>query len=159
MEVSAKDKATDRRQSIRISHSSGLTREEIGRMVRDAELHADEDLRKKKLVDARNAADMLVHSTGKTIADRGGQVDPSTLADVENALGDLKDAMKGDDAERIMRLTEYLQRAAQSMAESLYRRSQTRQGDAYSRSDRGSQGPNRKAFDEEVVDAEYEEVN
>jgi molecular chaperone DnaK len=159
VEVSAKDKATDKQQSIRISHSSGLTREEIDRMVRDAELHADEDLRKKKLVDARNAADMLVHSTGKTIADRGGQVDPSTLAEVENALGDLKGAMKGDDAERIMRLTESLQRAAQGMAESLYRRNQTRQGDADFRSDRGSQGPSRKAADEEVVDAEYEEVN
>jgi molecular chaperone DnaK len=159
VEVSAKDQATDKQQSIRISHSSGLTREEIDRMVRDAELHADEDLRKKKLVDARNAADMLVHSTGKTIADLGGQVDPSTLAEVENALGDLKDAMKGDDAERITLLTESLQRAAQGMAESLYRRNQARQGDANSRSDHGSQGPKRKAPDEEVVDAEYEEVS
>jgi molecular chaperone DnaK len=159
VEVSAKDQATGKQQSIRITHSSGLTREEIDRMVRDAELHADEDLRKKKLVDARNAADMLVHATGNTIAELGGQADPSTLAEVENALRDLKDAMKGDDAERIKRLTESLKQASQGMAESLYRKSRTRPGGAAAGSDTASQKPSRKGSEEEVVDAEYEVVN
>jgi molecular chaperone DnaK len=159
VEVSAKDKATGKQQSIRITHSSGLTREEIDRMVRDAELHAGEDLRKKALVDARNAADMLIYSTGKTMAELGGQADPSILAEVENALRDLKDAMKGDDAESIKRLTESLQRASQGMAESIYRKSQRRASDASPRSDYRSHGTHRKASDEEVVDAEYEEVN
>jgi molecular chaperone DnaK len=159
VEVSAKDKATGKKQSIRITHSSGLTREEIDRMVHEAGLHAEEDLRKKALVDARNAADMLVYSTGKTMAELGGRAGPSSLAEVENALRDLKDAMQGDDAERIKRLTESLQRASHAMAESIYRKSQTRVSDADSRSDYRSQGTHRKASEEEVVDAEYEEVN
>jgi molecular chaperone DnaK len=159
VQVSAKDKATGQQQSIRITHSSGLTRQEIDRMVREAELHADEDLRKKALVEARNAADLLVYSTEKTMAELGSQADPSTLPEMETALQALKDAMKGDDVERIRRLTESLQRASQGMGEAIYRKSRAGASDTTHRSKGRPQGTGRNAPEEEVVDAEFEEVN
>jgi len=159
VEVSAKDKATGKQQSIRITHSSGLSRQEIDRMVHEAELHADEDLRKKALVDARNAADMLIYSTEKTMAELGRAVDPSTRAQLENGLRDLRDAMKGDDAERIRRLTESLQRASHGMAEAMYRGSQASAGDAAHRPGVRPHGAAQNGPEEDVVDAEYEEAS
>ncbi len=157
--VSAKDKATGREQSIRITASSGLSREEIDRLIREAEVHADEDRRRKTLVDARNAADSLAYSTEQTISRLGGQADPMILSEVENALRDLKEAMKGEDVEHIRRLTDSLTAASHRMAESVYRHGQAKE-------DGGSTGTGTNAFrnrskpsDEEVMDAEFEEVN
>jgi molecular chaperone DnaK len=158
VEVSAMDKATGKRQAIRITHSSGLTRQEIDRMVREAELHADEDRRRKGLVDARNAADILVYSVEKSMGEAGGRIDPSSLAQLEAGLRDLKDAMKGDNAERIRSLTESLQKASQGMAESLFRRGRAGAGGTTHRPGAPPHGTGRNASEEEVVDAEFEEV-
>jgi molecular chaperone DnaK len=108
VEVSAKDQATGKQQSIRITHSSGLSREEIDRLVKDAELHADEDRRKKDLVDARNLADGLIYNTEKTIAEHADKIDPGTRSEVERAVEDLKRVVAGENIDEIKRLTETL---------------------------------------------------
>jgi molecular chaperone DnaK len=108
VEVSAKDQATGKQQSIRITHSSGLSREEIDRLVKDAELHADEDRRKKELVDARNLADGLIYNTEKTIAEHADKIDPGTRSEVERAVEDLKRVVAGENIDEIKRLTETL---------------------------------------------------
>ena len=156
VEVSAKDQATGKQQSVRITHSSGLTREEIERLVREAESHADADRRKRALVDARNEADALVYATAKTVAELGGRADPAALAAVENAQRDLKEAMNGEDAERIRRLTESLKQASHRMAETLYGKSGHAGG--ASGAERASRGAARAPESEEVVDAEFEEM-
>jgi molecular chaperone DnaK len=147
VEVSAKDQATGKQQSIRITHSSGLSREEIDRLVKDAELHADEDRRKKDLVSARNTADGLIYSTEKTLAEHADKIDPGTRAEVERAVGDLKGAVNGDNVDEIKRLTETLTHASHALAQSMYQQA----GPASSR-------PAGESRDDEVVDAEYEEV-
>ncbi len=156
VEVSARDQATGQQQSIRITHSSGLSQEEIDRLVKDAELHAEDDHHKKALVDARNAADGLIYTTEKTLADAADKVDPSTRAEIERAVADLKRAAEGDNADEIRRLTETLTHAAHALAQSMYQQAgpgtgpQTDAGSAA-----GSSAPNSS---DDVVDAEYEEV-
>jgi molecular chaperone DnaK len=158
VEVSAKDQATGKQQSIRITHSSGLTQEEIDRLVKDAELHSADDRRIKELVDARNAADGLIYSTEKSLAELGDKIDPNTRSQVERAAEDLKRAVQGDNVDEIKRLTETLTHASHALAQSMYqqagssagRQSAGSAGDAYEQS---------SSAQEEVVDAEYEEVN
>ena len=104
--VSAKDMATGKAQSIQITASSGLTKEEIDRLVRDAELHATEDKKKKELIQARNEADTLIYSVEKSLAEQGGQLDPSSRQQAETAVAELKEAMKGEDTSQIRQLTE-----------------------------------------------------
>ncbi len=100
VEVSAKDQATGKQQSIRITHSSGLTQEEIDRLVKDAELHAAEDKVKKELIDARNAADSLIYATEKSMAELGEKLPIGTRNEVQNVISDLKRAMDGDNTSR-----------------------------------------------------------
>ncbi|MCP4665260.1 MAG: Hsp70 family protein, partial [Deltaproteobacteria bacterium] len=158
VEVSAKDTATGKQQSIRITASSGLTQEEIERLVRDAELHSEKDKIKKDLVDARNAADALIYATEKSMAELGGQVDDAARAEVEGAITHLKQVMEGDDAGEIKRLTEELTRASQNLTASMYQQASAtgcQQGGCGTESawSPGSTGP-----DDDVVDAEYREV-
>jgi molecular chaperone DnaK len=155
VEVSAKDKATGKQQSIRITHSSGLSREEIDRLVKDAELHADEDRRRKELIDARNAADGLIYATEKTLAEHADKIDPDTRAQVERAAGDLKRAAAGENVDEIKRLTETLTHASHALAQSMYRQTGPASGP---HADIRSSGPSAKGNEDEVVDAEYEEV-
>ena len=150
--VSARDQGTGKEQSIRITASSGLTQEEIDQLVRDAELHAAEDQKKRELVDARNQGDALVYSTEKSMSDLDGKADPATLAEVQNAIGRLKEALAGDDAEVIRSRTSELTQLSHKLAESAYHTSG---------GGNGAQGPTaspRASSDEEVVDADYEEV-
>ena len=158
VEVSAKDQATGKQQSIRITASSGLSREEIDRLVRDAELHADEDRNKKELVDARNTADALIYTTEKSIKEFGGKVDPATMAEVEGALNDLKRVIHGEDTAQIKRLTEVLTQASHKMANSMYQ--QTSHTHAHQGGDTAqrSWGPASSGSDDDVVDADYQEV-
>jgi len=158
VEVSAKDQATGKQQSIRITASSGLSREEIDRLVRDAELHADEDRNKKELVDARNTADALIYTTEKSIKEFGGKVDPATMAEVEGALNDLKRVIQGEDTAQIKRLTEVLTQASHKMANSMYQ--QTSHTHAHQGGDTAqrSWGPASSGSDDDVVDADYQEV-
>jgi len=154
VEVSAKDQATGKQQSIRITHSSGLSQEEIDRLVNDARLHAEDDRRKKERVDARNAADGLIYSTEKTLAEQADKIDPGTRAEVERAKGDLKRAVEGDNIDEIRRLTETLTHASHALAQSMYQQAGTQAGPDSGNAPR----PSASGSDDEVVDAEYEEV-
>ena len=158
VEVSAKDQATGKRQSVRITASSGLSREEIDRLVRDAELHAEEDKNKKGLVDARNNADGLIYTTEKSMRELGDKLDSATRAEVENVINDLKRAMEGDDIVEIKRLTEVLTHASHSLAESMYQ--QASQSGAYQGGGcaGGACGSTSPRSDDDVFDAEYRDV-
>jgi molecular chaperone DnaK len=158
VEVSAKDMASGKQQSIRITHSSGLTPQEIDRLVRDAELHAEEDKAKKRLVDTRNAADALTYSTEKTLENLGAKMDAGTKAEVERAIRDLKGAMKGDNVDEIKRLTEILNHASHALAQSIYRQADSAARPHASGETGHAYRPASAAQKEEVVDAEYEEV-
>jgi molecular chaperone DnaK len=159
VEVSAKDQSTGKHQSIRITASSGLSQEEIDRLVRDAELHADEDRNKKELVDARNTADALIYTTEKSIRELGDKIDSATLAEVEGALNDLKRVIESDeDTAQIKRLTEVLTQASHKLAASMYQQASpagAHQGESATQS---TWGPASSGSDDDVVDAEYQEV-
>jgi molecular chaperone DnaK len=158
LNVSAKDKATGKEQKIVIKASSGLTEEEIKRMVRDAEAHAEEDRRFRELVDTRNKADGLVHAVEKTLRNLGDKVDAAERARVESAISDLRTALKGDDRNVIEKKAEALAQASSAIAQ----RAQAAEAagaaggaaGAAGAQDGGGGGAGR----EDVVDAEFEEV-
>ena len=158
VEVSARDQATGKQQSIRITHSSGLTQAEIDRLVKDAEMHSAEDRTKKELIDARNAADGLIYSTEKSLADLKDKIDPNSLSEIERAVGDLKRAMEGDNIDEIKRLTETLSHASHAMAQGMYQQAGPGEGHGASGNSDTAYGPASAPEDDEVVDADYEEV-
>ncbi len=153
--VSAKDKATSKEQSIQITASSGLSKEEIDRLVKDAESHAEDDHKKRELVEARNHADTLIYSTERSIKDLGEKVDKDTKVKVEEAIGKLRKAMEGDDKEEIRRLSEELTNASHKLAEAMYQ--QASQAESQKA---GAEGGGAKASkpEDDVVDADFEEV-
>jgi molecular chaperone DnaK len=155
VEVSAKDKASGREQSIRITSSSGLSQEDIDRLIREAEIHADEDRKKKALVEARNEADTLIYSTEKALNESGNNVDQTTKAQVETAIADLKKALQSDDAAEIKRLTELLTHASHVLAKAMYQNSD--QASAHQTGGR-NHDRSRPGDDDDVVEADYEEV-
>jgi len=156
--VSAKDLATGKEQSIRITASSGLSKEEIDRLIKEAEVHAEEDKGKKERVDARNAADALIYSTEKSMKELGDGVDTSTKAEVEDAVNRLKRAMENEDTAEIKRLTEVLTQTSHKLAATMYERASQAgaQPGGAAAEDTGSYGSS--GSDEDVVDAEYQEV-
>jgi molecular chaperone DnaK len=159
VEVSAKDQATGKQQSIRITASSGLSQEEIENLVREAELHGDEDRRQKALVEARNGADALIYQTEKSLGELGEQVPQEVRMEIEGAVSQLKGAIKGDDIDEINRLTEALNQAAQRMAANLYQRQGQQQAASGCQGGCGSQqGPPHAGEDDDVIDAEYQNV-
>ncbi len=155
--VSAKDQATGKEQSIQITASSGLSQEEIDNLVKDAEMHAEDDKRKRELVEARNQADALIYSTEKSITELGDKVDSETKGKVEEATAALKKAMEGEDAEEIKRCSETLTNASHKLAEAMYQ-----QASAAGQQPGAEGGPTDQAGgaapDEDVVDADFEEV-
>jgi len=154
--VSAKDMGTGREQSIEITASSGLSEEEIEALVKDAEMHAEDDRKKRELIDVRNMADSLIYSTEKSIKEAGDKLDDAAKTDTNNAIENLKKAMEGDDTEEIKRLTEELTQASHKLAEILYQQAGQQQEQAG-----GEAGPETDAGvsqDEDVVDADFEEV-
>jgi len=148
--VSAKDKATGKEQSIRIQASGGLTEEEIQRMIREAEAHAEEDRKRKALIEARNNADALIYSTRRSLSEHGDKVGEAERKAIEDAIAALEAAMKGENADEIRRRTEALAQASMKLGEAMYR-AQREAGAA------GGGGATGK--DEGVVDAEFEEVD
>jgi molecular chaperone DnaK len=154
VKVSAKDKATSKEQSIQITASSGLSKEEIDRLVREAESHADEDKKKRALVEARNSADALIYSTEKSMKELGDKVDAETRSKVEAAIVPLKKAMDGDDTEEIQRLSEALTQAAHKLAEAMYQQANQASDQAAD----GGEQPGAGTADDDVVDADFEEV-
>lgn len=156
LHVSAKDQGTGKEQSIRITPSSGLSDDEINKMVKDAELNADADKKKKELVEARNQADTLIYSTEKSLSEHGDKVDGGTKEAIEKALEDLKTKVGQDDAAAINAAVEELTKAAHKLAEEIYKAAQAEQQNAQSPDDHGHQQSSKPADD--VVDAEFEEV-
>jgi molecular chaperone DnaK len=152
LNVSAKDKATGKEQKIEIKASSGLSDDEISRMVNDAEAHAEEDRKFRELVDVRNQADGLVHAAEKSLADLGDKVSPEDRAKVEAAASDLKEALKGEDKAAIEAKVQALSAASAGLAQQAYEQAQAAGENAGAESG-GS------ADDSEVVDAEFEEVD
>jgi len=153
--VSAKDLATGKEQSIQITASSGMTREEIDAAVKDAEMHADDDRKKRALADARNTADTLIYNTEKSIRDLGDKIDDETKSSIEAAVASLKEVMDGDDAEEIKKRSEALTQASHKLAETMYQQA-AREGAAPGQE---APGQEQAADDgEDVVDADFEEV-
>ncbi len=144
--VSAKDKATNKEQQIRIQASGGLSDSDIEKMVKDAEANAAEDKKRREAVDAKNHADALVHSTEKALAEHGDKVGEPERKAIEDALADLKEALKGDDAEAIKTKTNTLAQASMKLGEAMY----TQQAEADAKRD---------AAKDDVVDAEFTEVD
>ncbi len=157
--VSAKDQATGKEQSIQITASSGLSKEEINELFKDAELHADEDKKKKELVEARNTADTLIYSTEKSMKDLGDKVDTATKSNIDEIIGRLKKAMEGDDKEEIKRLSEELTQSSHKLAEAMYQQaSQKGEQQAEPGAEGAAAQPGPSTPDEDVVDADFEEV-
>ena len=152
LNVSAKDKATGKEQSIIVKASSGLSDEEIDQMVRDAEAHAEEDLKFEELVGARNMADGMIHATRKTLEEAADKVEEAEKATIESAIGELEEAIKSDDKAAIEAKTQQLTEASSSLAQRMYAEVQQDAAppeDAAAGTDGG---------DADAVDAEFEEV-
>ncbi|MEE8264189.1 MAG: molecular chaperone DnaK [Gammaproteobacteria bacterium] len=158
LNVSAKDKATGKEQSIVIKASSGLAEEEIERMVKDAEVHAEEDRKFHEVVDARNQADALIHATSKSLEELGDKVEAQEKTDIEVAMGELKELLKGDDKSEIEEKTKKLAELSGKIAERAYKQT-TEDAKAAEGASTGSQSNGAAASDEPVVDAEFEEVD
>ncbi len=153
VQVSAKDKATNKEQSIRITAASGLSEDEIEKMVKDAEMHAGEDKKRRELVDTRNQAEALVDQTEKTLKEHGDKVDAETKTSIESAVAALKQAKESSDVDDIKQKIETLSQASHKLAEVMYQQaSSSQEGQA----DTGAAGAQ---TDEDVVDADFEEVN
>jgi molecular chaperone DnaK len=156
LNVSAKDKNTGKEQKIVIKASSGLNEDEIKRMVRDAEAHAEEDKRFRELVDVRNKADGLIHTVEKTLQGLGDKVDGTERARVESAMSDLRTALKGEDKGQIEKKSEALAQASAGIAQ---RAAQAESGaGAGAGPDAGAAGASAGPGGDNVVDAEFEEV-
>jgi molecular chaperone DnaK len=144
--VSAKDKATNKEQQIRIQASGGLSESDIQKMVKDAEANAADDKKRREAVDAKNHGDALVHSTEKALGEHGDKVGETERRAIEDAMSDLKEALKGDDAEAIKAKTNTLAQASMKLGEAMY--AQQAEADA-----------KRDAEKDDVVDAEFTEVD
>ena len=156
LHVSAKDLGTGKEQSIRITASSGLSEEEIKRMQADAEAHAEEDRKRREQVEARNQADSLVYATEKSLKDLGDKVDAETRSNVEREIENLKKAIESGDTEAIKKGTESLTQASHKLAEIMYSQATSGAGGPGAGGDAGASGG--KKDDDDVVDADYEEV-
>jgi molecular chaperone DnaK len=151
LHVSAKDKATGKENKIKIQANSGLKEEEIQRMVKDAELNADEDRKARELVDSRNQCDALIHSVRKTLTEHGDKVSAEEKSRIESAVKDAEEAIKSGDKDAIESKSKALAEAAHKLAEKMYaQQPQPEQG--------GQPESASKADDGNVVDAEFEEV-
>ena len=153
LNVSAKDKATNKEQSITIQASSGLSDEEIEKMVQDAEANAEDDKKFEELVQAKNAADTLIHGCKKTLEESADKVETSEKESIESAISVLEEALKGDDKSDIEEKTKSLADASSSLAQRLYAEQQQTQQD----NQNNSESENATSSDE-VVDADFEEV-
>jgi molecular chaperone DnaK len=145
--VTAKDRATNKEQTITITGSSGLAKEEVDRLVRDAEAHAAEDKSRKEAIEARNNADALAYSVEKTLNENRDTLPAGDVSRIEAALAAVRSATSGDDAAAITRASEELQRTSHAMAEALYK----------ARAQAGGGGTAQQPVEPEIVDAEVVE--
>jgi molecular chaperone DnaK len=155
LHVSAKDLGTGKEQSIEIKASSGLSEDEIKRMVKDAEAHAEEDRKSRELAEERNKLDSLVYSTEKSLKEFGDKVDAASKASIESALTEAKQALEGQDTARIQTAFENLTQTSHRLAEEMYKKTHEAEGTG---GPAGGSGPQGGGGDEGVVDADFEEV-
>jgi molecular chaperone DnaK len=151
LNVSAKDMATGKQQHITITASSGLSKDEVERMVKEAEAHASEDARRREEIEVRNQTDALVYSTERALAEHGAKLSESERTAVEQALGEAREALKSDDTERMRRAQDSLTRASRTLTEAVYR--QTASGAGAGGQARGG------ASEGDVVDAEFHDAD
>ena len=156
--VSAKDLATQKEQSIKITASSGLSKDEVEKLVRDAQTHTEEDKKRRKAAEAKNQADTLLYQTEKNLKEHGDKISAEDRTKIEEAVTALKKAMEGNDPDAIESATQSLTTASHKLAEEMYKKasasSATGAGPAA-----GEESPNGAKTDEKVVDAEFEEVD
>ncbi|MDX9707114.1 MAG: molecular chaperone DnaK [Azospira sp.] len=156
MHVTAKDKATGKENKITIKANSGLSEEEIQRMVKDAELHAEEDRKAHELADARNSADGMIHMVKKSLTEYGKELSDEEKAVIENAVKEAEDTIRGNDVEAIKAKSEALSQAAQKLGEKMYAQQQAQAGGDEAAA--GAQAAGGRKNDDDVVDAEFTEV-
>jgi len=155
--VSAKDLATQKEQSIKITASSGLSKDEVEKFVRDAQSHTEDDKKRRKLAEAKNQADNLVYQTEKNITEYGDKVSDEEKTKIQDAVAAVKKALEGTDAEAIESATQTLMTASHKLAEEMYKKAAASPGPQPDTSSSGSTGETKT--DEKVVDAEFEEVD
>jgi molecular chaperone DnaK len=170
LNVSAKDLATDKQQSIAIKSSSGLSETEVDKMKKDAEAHAEEDKMRREVVDLKNQADQLIYSTEKTLKEHGDKVSSSTRSNIEGAVNNLKEAIKGEDGRAIRKAIDNLNDVSQELGKSLYEEAAKKQAASSAASSSGRvksepsgpaagpppEGEVRRKGGDEVIDAEFE---
>jgi molecular chaperone DnaK len=162
LSVSAKDLGTGKQQSIEIKSSSGLSEEEINKMTKDAEAHAGEDKKKREVIDLKNQADQLIYSTEKTLKEHGDKVSAETRGNIESAANNLKEAIKGDDADAIKKAVENLGTAGQELGKVLYEEAAKKQaasaqpGQAEQAPPPPPEGEVKRKGGDDVIDAEFE---
>jgi len=152
--VSAKDKATNKEQQIRIQASGGLNEQDIKKMVKDAEANASEDKKKRALVEARNQAESLVHANEKMVKDNEGKISATDKDSIQKAIASLKEVLAGTDIEAIKSRSESLAQLAMKMGEEMYRSQQQT-----SAPQDNNEGEGKTENEEKVVDADFQEVN
>jgi molecular chaperone DnaK len=153
--VSAKDLGTGNEQKITITASSGLSEQDIERMMKDAESHSEEDRKARELADVKNNAENLVYSTEKSLRDMGDKVDAATRSEIEAAGAEVKSALEGDDEELIKAKTEALMQASHKLAEAVYQQAQQQ----HAASGEGSEGGAGSTSDENVEEGDYEVID
>ncbi len=158
LHVSAKDKATGKENKIEIRGSSGLNDEEVDRMVKDAEAHAEEDHKARELVEARNQADAMIHSVRKSMTEMGDKLEAEEKEKIEATIKELEEVVKGDDKDAITARTEALAQASHKLAERMYAQASEQAG-AAADAETAEAGSEDGGDKENVVDAEFEEVN
>lgn len=158
--VNAKDLGTGKEQSIKITASSGLSESEIEKLVKDAEMHAEEDKRRKELIEARNSADSLVYSVEKNVREFGDKVDAAEKAKIEEAIAKVKKALEGDDVETIKKSQDELMSVSHKLAEAMYAKTSGGPGGPGAAGAAGGAGDDQTSGkkDDDVVDADFEEV-
>ena len=157
--VSAKDLGTGKEQKIRIESSSGLSEEEINRMVQDAEKHAEEDKKKKEEVEAKNNADHMIYQTEKLLKESGDKLQPSDKSEIESKVSALKSAIDSNNTDNIKRATEELQATWSKASETLYKRGQGQQAGGQQQQSQANETAEDTRKDDSVVDADYEVVD
>ncbi|HUN45827.1 MAG TPA: molecular chaperone DnaK [Stellaceae bacterium] len=157
--VQAKDKATGKEQQIRIQASGGLNQADIDKMVKDAEAHADEDKKRRELVEAKNNAEALIHAAEKSLAEAGDKVGSAEKQAVESAVAELKTALQGTDPAAIKSKADALSQATMKIGEALYKAQQSAEAAGAAPGGGAGAGAEKPAGDEKVVDADFEEVD
>jgi molecular chaperone DnaK len=157
--VSAKDLATQKEQSIKITASSGLSKEEVEKLVKDAQAHTEDDKKRRKAAEAKNQADNLIYQTEKNLKEHGDKIAAEDKTKIEEAVATLKKAMEGNDPDAIESATQTLTTASHKLAEEMYKKASASAAAGAGAGASQSESPNGAKTDEKVVDAEFEEVD